>query len=272
MAEENLVSTKSCDYLDEDKPIRGQNYALVSFLSPEDILKDKEVYYFSKFINNFSKDMKSLLDGIETKYPDSNDIIKTIRSNHDYIFKSDDLDSQYKFFKDTNSCEIEAEFHRNNNFKTSMRGIKIRGVFDTVDEAKNRSEFIKKYDNKFDIYISQVGCWCPWSPNPNDLSDQEYSETQLNTLMKQYKQNMDNKDELFEQRKASMIQNSKTKSTEDNLAELDPWTASHQNDVIVKEEPTEEAVKPTEEVVKPTEETVKPTEEAVQEIDRTLSI
>ena len=49
---ENLVSTKEKDYLDEDKPIRGQNYCLVSFLSPEDILKEKEVYYF--MINFFS--------------------------------------------------------------------------------------------------------------------------------------------------------------------------------------------------------------------------
>ena len=186
-----LVTTKERDYLDEDKAIRGQNYGLVSFLSPEDILKDKEVYYFSRFLDKFGKDMSSLLDGLQNKYPDSADLVNTIRSNHAYIFNSDELNEQYKFFKDTNSGEIETDFHRENNFRTSMRGIKIRGVFDTVEEAKARSEFIKKYDDKFDIYICQVGCWCPWSPNPNDLNDQEYSETQLNTLMKQYKQNME---------------------------------------------------------------------------------
>ena len=97
---ENLVSTKEKDYLDEDKPIRGQNYCLVSFLSPEDILKEKEVYYFSRFIDKFGKDMKTLLDGIENKYPESSELVKTIRSNHDYIFNANDLDSQYKFFKD----------------------------------------------------------------------------------------------------------------------------------------------------------------------------
>jgi hypothetical protein len=32
--EDVLVTTKQNDYLDEDKAIRGQNYGLVSFLSP----------------------------------------------------------------------------------------------------------------------------------------------------------------------------------------------------------------------------------------------
>ena len=260
---ENLVSTKERDYLDEDKPIRGQNYCLVSFLSPENILKEKEVYYFSRFIDKFGKDMKTLLDGIENKYPESADLVKTIRSNHDYIFDANDLDSQYKFFKDNNSHEIETDFHKENDFKTSMRGIKIRGVFDTMEEAKTRSEFIKRQDNKFDIYICQVGCWCPWSPNPNDLSDQEYSETQLNTLMKQYKQNMDSKDELFEQRKADLMSKSKVSNIADDLAEQkDPWLAAKEG----REEVKEEEVK--EEEVK---EEVKEEEVKEEEVQRTQS-
>jgi hypothetical protein len=269
---ENLVSTKEKDYLDEDKPIRGQNYCLVSFLSPEDILKEKEVYYFSRFIDKFGKDMKTLLDGIEAKYPDSVELVKTIRSNHDYVFNANDLDSQYKFFKANNSHEIETDFHKENDFKTSMRGIKIRGVFDTIDEAKTRSEFIKRQDNKFDIYICQVGCWCPWSPNPNDLTDQEYSETQLNTLMKQYKQNMDSKDELFEQRKAEMMSNTNSKSQVSNIADdlagqSDPWIAAKQGKEEVKEEQTEVKEEPTE--VKEEQTEVK--EEEAVDIGRTSS-
>jgi hypothetical protein len=227
MADPELVSTKQEDYLDEDKPIRGQNYALISFLSPEDVLKEKEVYYFSKFLDKFGKDMKTLLDSLENKYPDSADLVKTIKSNHEYIFNSDELDEQYKFFKSVNSADIESEYHKKNNFKTSMRGVKIRGVFDTIEEAKKRSEFVKKFDSKFDIYICQVGCWIPWSPNPNDLAEQEYSESQLNTLMKQYKQNIDSKDEMFEERKRGMM--GSAKSASEHLEEVDPWTASHQS-------------------------------------------
>jgi hypothetical protein len=226
MAEETLVSTKDVDYLDEDKPIRNQNYCLLSFLSPEDVLKNKEVYYFSKFTDSFSKDLDSLLTNLQNKYPDDNEMFKSIRDNHSYIFNSSELNEHYKFFKSIKSSEVEADFHRENNFTTSIRGIKIRGVFDTIEEAKNRCEFLKKIDNKFDIFIGQVGCWCPFSPNPNDLENQEYSETQLNTLMKEYKKNMESKDEIFDKRRIDSINSSK-KSTDlaTELQEVDAWSS-----------------------------------------------
>ena len=179
-----VVSTKEVDYLDEDKKIRGQNYALLSFISPEDVLVNKEAFYFSRFLDQFGKDMNTLFDGILSKYPDSEDLIKTVKTNHGYIFDAKEMNEQFKFFKSVNSSDIESDFHKENNFKTTIRGLKVRGVFDTVEEAKNRSEFLKKVDKNFDIFIGEVGCWCPWSPNPNDLENQEYAESQLNTLMK----------------------------------------------------------------------------------------
>ena len=61
------VSTKEVDYLDEDKPIRGQNFVLVSFISPEDVIVNKEAYIFTKFTEKFSGDMKNLLESIKEK-------------------------------------------------------------------------------------------------------------------------------------------------------------------------------------------------------------
>lgn len=223
--EEVLVSTKEVDFLNEDPIIRNQNYCLLSFLSPEDVLMNKEAYYFKRFMDNFAKDMKSLLDNLENKYQDDKDLFETIRNNHAYIFDNKEMDEQYKFYKSAYGSEIERDFHKDNNFMTSIRGIKVRGVFDTIDEAKNRCEFLKKIDNKFDIFIGQIGCWCPWSPNPNDLENQEYSETQLNTLMKQYKKNMDERDEIFDKRKNDYImRGKKDDDIASNLQEQDTWT------------------------------------------------
>lgn len=236
-SEENLVSTKVYDYLEEDKPIRGQNYVLLSFISPEDVILNKESFYFSRFIESFGKDMNTLFDGIQAKYPDSKEMIETIKNNHKYISDTTEMNEQYKFFKSVNSSDIEADYHRENNFQTTIRGIKVRGTFDTIEEAKNRSEFLKKLDNKFDIFIGQVGCWCPWSPNPNDLSNQEYGETQLNTLMKKYKENMESKDEVFERRKQEGISSKKDiEVTElaDELNKADPWSERQevQNEIV----------------------------------------
>ena len=234
MSKTDVVSTKETDFLDEDKQIRGQNYALMSFISPEDVLISKETYYFHKFLEKFGNDMKTLYQGILTKYPDSKDLLETIKTNHAYVFDANEMNEQFNFFKSVNSADIESEFHKENNFQTTVRGIKIRGVFDTMEEAKNRIEFLKKVDKNFDIYVGQVGCWCPWSPNPNDLTEQEYSETQLNTLMKEYKKNIDDKNEVFEKRKQDAIDSasksvSDKKTTIDSIAEsleeTDPWTA-----------------------------------------------
>ena len=201
----NVTSVKEVDYLDEDKPIRGQNFVLLSFLSPEDVLVNKEAYMFNKFITKFSEDMTKLLDGISEKYSDSKDFVNSVKENNAFIFNPKDMSEQYGFFKSVNNQLLETSYHRDNNFVTSIRGIKVRGVFDTIEEAKNRSEFVKKIDNKFNIYIAQVGCWCPWSPNPDCLENQEYAETQLNTLMKEYKKNMTDKDVIFENRKSSLF-------------------------------------------------------------------
>jgi hypothetical protein len=201
----SVTSVKEVDYLDEDKPIRGQNFVLLSFLSPEDVLVNKEAYMFNKFITKFSEDMTKLLDGIAEKYSDSKDFVSSVKENNAFIFNPKDMSEQYGFYKSVNNQELETSYHRDNNFTTSIRGIKVRGVFDTIEEAKNRSEFVKKIDNKFNIYIAQVGCWCPWSPNPDCLENQEYAETQLNTLMKEYKKNMTDKDVIFDNRKSSMF-------------------------------------------------------------------
>ena len=42
----NPEESKYIDLLDEDKPIAGQKYVCLSFVSPEDILKDKNLFYF----------------------------------------------------------------------------------------------------------------------------------------------------------------------------------------------------------------------------------
>jgi hypothetical protein len=229
----SVTSVKEVDYLDEDKPIRGQNFVLLSFLSPEDVLVNKEAYMFSQFITKFSNDMTTLLDGISAKYSDSKDFVDSIKENNAYLFNPKDMSEQYGFYKSVNNQELETSYHRDNNFVTSIRGIKVRGVFDTIEEAKNRSEFIKKIDNKFNIYIAQVGCWCPWSPNPDCLENQEYAETQLNTLMKEYKKNMNDKDVIFENRKASL-------ATTANVAVSDATDATDATEVTSVNEPEAE--------------------------------
>lgn len=215
-----VVPVKECDYLDEDKPIRGQTYVCLSFLDPDDVLKSKEVFYFERFMKSFSANVKELFASLKEKYPEGKGTIEVIEENHDYVLDPAKLDDQFKFFKSVHSADIEKEFHVANQFRPSIRGIKVRGSYDTIEEAKARAELLKRSGDKFDIFVGQVGCWCPWSPNPEDLTDQVYAETQLNTLMKKFKEGVDLKDAMFEQRRQEKIDKANaeleaTKDTED---------------------------------------------------------
>ena len=231
------------DYLDEDKPIRGQNYVCLSFISPEDVIRNKEVYYLEQYLEKLSVDLKMFFDNMLTKYPDDADLIKQIKENHNHLMSGDDLQEDFKFYKKTNAERIEKEYLEKNNFQTTIRGIKVRGSFETLKEAQIRAEVLRKMGDKFDIYVGQVGVWCPWSPNPEELQEQEYAETQLNTLMKQYKDNLSMKDEFYQQRKEEKIQEAQQKLKK-ALEQKDPWTDRKeeelsedvQNTIIEKED------------------------------------
>ena len=41
------------DLLDEDRPIAGQAYFCASFISPEDIVKQRETYFFEQFVKTW---------------------------------------------------------------------------------------------------------------------------------------------------------------------------------------------------------------------------
>ena len=51
---------KYIDLLDEDKAIAGQKFVCLSFVSPEKILKQKEIFFFEEYLKNW--DMNKSMD------------------------------------------------------------------------------------------------------------------------------------------------------------------------------------------------------------------
>lgn len=206
---EELVPVKKEDFLDQDPALRNQNFFCISFISPEDVIRKKETYFFNKFLSSFSSDVDEFLNNTREKYKDDpviNDMIRTLRERYEYIFDVKALEHEYEHFKRENTEQLESSYHEINNFQTTIRGFKIRGCYDSYKEATGRAEQIKKFDPAFHVFVGQVGCWCPWSPYPEDIQDQEYSETQLNTLMKKYKEGQEIKNELYRMRKNELVQ------------------------------------------------------------------
>ena len=222
------VSVSEVDYLEADKPVRGQNYACVSFVSPEAVLKDKHLFLLGRFLRSTGREVGRMLDNLAAKYPADKELLATVRQNHDYLFEDARVADQYRYYLENCATDDEKEFHEQKNFQTTMRGFKIRGTYDTLREAEVRSEVLRRSGDKHSIFVCQVGMWCPWDPNPNDISETHYAEDQLNTLMKAYKDSATLRDEEYQKRKEHAL---KSKGVEEVLESEDAWLARKQDEL-----------------------------------------
>lgn len=89
--------------------------------------------------------------------------------------------------------------------KCDTWGIKVRGVVDTIDQAKALSKKIINYDNDFDIFTAEVGKFFPLNVDPLQVDEVEYQNEQLNTLMKKYYQNKEDNTQQWNERKQEMM-------------------------------------------------------------------
>lgn len=186
------------DFLEVDSKIPGQNYVCLSFVSPEKVLKQKEVFFMSKFLEFLFNDNERITQDIREKM-----------MNKEYSFEYDNVLRLYEDWKYSKTEDLEAQFFEKNDYHTSMRGLKVRGVYDTHKEASVRAQVLRRKDPTFNVFVGQVGYWLPWDPECENVPEQEYQENQLNELVKKYKENLSNKDDLYEQIKNERIEKAK---------------------------------------------------------------
>jgi len=89
--------------------------------------------------------------------------------------------------------------------KTSMYTFKVRGSYDSVEDAQTRIKYLNSIDPNVNIYLAEVGKWCPFEDDPEKAKDAVYQDEELNRLMKGYKENQEKAKELFDQRKAELV-------------------------------------------------------------------
>jgi len=100
-----------------------------------------------------------------------------------------------------------------------IRGIKVRGVYDTKEEADERAKYLQQIDPDFSTFVGEIGKWLPINPDPNDIPDQVYAEEQLNDLMKSYKKNLEKAKITEHQRKNELLKNAKTRNPREDEKE-----------------------------------------------------
>ena len=210
------------DLLDEDKPIAGQKFACLSFVSPEDIVKQREMFYFENFVKHwdFHKSMEKytqFTNFLSYKYKVdfdkiSADLKEFCDTERDNLISTTCLD-EYKTFIDSKEEQLNSEFDKRHGFQTSIRGVKVRGVFPSQQEAELRCKFLRNADPNHDVYVGEVGLWMPFHPEAYKTGRVEYMEETLNQLMSEKKTNEEEAKVEFDKR----VKESKEQAIKDNM-------------------------------------------------------
>jgi hypothetical protein len=119
------------------------------------------------------------------------------------------LREAYDDFLFANKVKLEDDFYVKNEFRTTVRGLKVRGVYGSQDEAVARSKRLQRLDPLHNIFVGEIGKWLPWDPEPSDVAEQEYAEEQLNTLMKKYKENEELKEQFHRENRERVTKQGK---------------------------------------------------------------
>ena len=173
-----MSEEKKIDYLEVDQNIPGQNYVCMSFLSPESLIQNREAFNTAKFLQSYCKEQNLKFEEVYDKYKD-------------FTYKHEE--------------QLQRDFDEKNDFQTSLRGIKIRGVFDTRQEAEARAKKLSITDSSFHVFIGQVGYWLPWDPNADKVAGEVFQNSQLNDMMEKYQENNVNRDIFYEEQKRDRI-------------------------------------------------------------------
>jgi hypothetical protein len=216
------TNPKYVDLLEEDKPIAGQKFVCMSFVSPEKILKEKEIFYFEEFLKNweFNKSMEKFLQFINfvsykynISFEDLNKDFKDFVQEEKTNLSKSNLSDDYKTYLDNHEEELQKKFDVEHNFQTSTRGLKVRGVYPTEQEAELRCKMLREIDPNHDIMVGPVGLWMPWDPEAYKTGRVEYMEEELNQLMHEKQKNEANAKAAFEQR----VKETKQQAMEENI-------------------------------------------------------
>ena len=88
--------------------------------------------------------------------------------------------------------------------KNDKFGIKIRGCFNSRDEAASHAKRLQNEDSTFDIYVVDMYKWLLIPPDPAKIEDVHFNNEKLEALMQGYKENQAQAAKMFEERKRDM--------------------------------------------------------------------
>ena len=228
-----MANTRVEDFLDNDDVIPGQTHLCVTFLTPEHVLKKKEVCDAAYFLKHIFS------DGVTSTH---------ICEEGTY----NEIKQRYQNFKEDNRDVLQEKYNEEQPFQTGVMGLKVRGAFANEEDARNRAKKLQKSDKIYHTIVGTMGAWLEVNPNIYNIEDHEhytdeFNEVSLGDLSKNYNQNKSGREELMQnmreehmkklrkeaEKKRQMMEESQTSGGAGagagageemgSLNEVDPW-------------------------------------------------
>ena len=224
MTKDGKINPKYVDLLSEDPQIANQQYGCYSFVSPEKVIKQKEIFLFEKFVKQwqYAKALNMFSDFmqfISHKYSIDPEKLMTdfvdFATEEENELKRQDVTSDFNHFMDKNEVRLTEEFQKQHDFQTSVRGFINRGNFATSEEAEKYAKQIRDRDPNHDIFVGRNFVWTPLDPDAYKTGRIEFMEEELNQLHHEKLKNEMKAKEEFEKR----LYESKRKAIERNIEE-----------------------------------------------------
>jgi len=216
------ANPKYIDLLNEYPVIPSQLYGCYSFVSPEKIIKQKEVFYFERFVKqwNFTKSVSQFSDFLQfvsfkynLKVDNLMEDFKQFVEEEENMLKANDVQGDFATFIDKNEDKLTELFQKEHDFQTSVRGFVNIGNFPTSEEAERYAKQVRESVPHHDILVGRNFVWTPLDPDAYKTGRIEFMEDELNQLHHEKLKNEKKAKEDFDKR----VFESKKKAIEANI-------------------------------------------------------
>ena len=210
------------DLLNEYPVIASQIYGCYSFVSPEKIIQQKDIYFFEKFVKqwNFTKSVSQFSDFLQflsfkynLKVENLMEDFKQFVQEEENVLKSQDVVGDFATFVEKNEDYLNESFQKEHGFQTSVRGFVNIGNFPTSEEAEMYAKKIRESVPHHDILVGRNFVWTPLDPDAYKTGRIEFMEEELNQLHHEKLKNEQKAKEDFDKR----VFETKKKAIEKNV-------------------------------------------------------
>jgi hypothetical protein len=210
------------DLLNEYPVLSSQTYGCYSFVSPEKIIKQKDIFLFEKFVKqwDFTKSVSQFSDFLQfisfkynLKVENLLEDFKQFVQEEENVLKATDVAGDYSTFIDKNEDKLNEAFQKEHGFQTSVRGFVNIGNFPTSEEAEMYAKKIRESVPHHDILVGRNFVWTPLDPDAYKTGRIEFMEEELNQLHHEKLKNEQKAKDDFDKR----VFESKKKAIEKNI-------------------------------------------------------